>query len=295
MYYSAYQLTIASELALPELLPADTEEADVQIRFACVSRDGLADGKQLRPFLWAGENALWLDIADVARFLIRDGNEILIDPVPGIDDDTIRLFLLGSAFGALLFQRDLLVIHGNSVRIGEQCLICVGPSGIGKSTLAAAFLQRGFDILADDIVPVNKEGQALPGFPRIKLWQDAADQFTINTAELRRIRPEMEKFNLSVKAMQQQALPVRWVFILCYDDISDIRIEPISGMEKFRPLRNNTYRAKFLEGMNLKAQHLCLCGKLAGQIRLARLIRPREGFVVEKVVDAVLAHIEMNP
>jgi hypothetical protein len=295
MYYSAYQLLIHSELPLPELIVVDrAAQVDVTIRFASVSPDGLEGGKQVAPHLWATENELYLDITDVARFLISNGNEILIEPAAGADDDSIRLFLLGSAFGALLFQRDLLVIHGNSVRIGEQCLICVGPSGMGKSTLAAAFMRRGFDILADDVVPVNKEGEALPGFPRIKLWQDAAQQFAIDTAELCRVSPQTDKYNLPIQAMEQKALPVRWVYILRNDDVDEISIEPISGMEKFLPLKNNTYRVRFLEGMELKSQHLGMCGKLAGQIKLARITRPKKGFVADKMVDAILNDIEMT-
>ncbi|MCL1073825.1 hypothetical protein [Shewanella dokdonensis] len=295
MYYSAYQLTIASELPLPELVPVNGTQTDVTIRFDNVAKNGLADGEQLGPFLWAAPNTLWLQVPNVARFLVRNGNEIIIDPADGIDDDSIRVFLLGSAFGALLFQRGLLVIHGNAVRIGDECLICVGPSGAGKSTLAAAFMQRGFDVLADDVVPVNDAGLALPGFPRIKLWQDAAEQFEIVTDDLRRIRPEMNKFNLPVNGVVQQALPIRWIYILGSDHIDEITFEAINGMAKFMPLQNNTYRAKFLHGMQLKPQHLSMCGKLASKIRLSRLTRPKLGFTANAMVDAILKDIEVNP
>ncbi|MGE4262227.1 hypothetical protein [Shewanella sp.] len=295
MYYSAYQLTIASELPLPELVQVNGTQTDVTIRFDNVAENGLADGEQLGPFLWAAPNTLWLQVPNVARFLVRNGNEIIIDPADGIDDDSIRVFLLGSAFGALLFQRGLLVIHGNAVRIGDECLICVGPSGAGKSTLAAAFMQRGFDVLADDVVPVNDAGLALPGFPRIKLWQDAAEQFEIVTDDLRRIRPEMNKFNLPVNGVVQQALPIRWIYILGSDHIDEITFEAINGMAKFLPLQNNTYRAKFLHGMQLKPQHLSMCGKLASKIRLSRLTRPKLGFTANAMVDAILKDIEVNP
>ncbi len=294
MHYSAYQLTIASELALPELIQVDHGAADVTIRLGKVAAAGLEDGEQLGPFLWAAPNTLWLEVPNVAIFLVCNGNEIIIDPIAGIDEDSIRVFLLGSAFGALLFQRGLLVIHGNAVRIGDECLICVGPSGAGKSTLAAAFMQRGFDVLADDVVPVNDAGLALPGFPRIKLWQDAAEQFAIATADLRRIRPEMNKFNLPVHEVAQQALPIRWIYILGNDHIKEISFEAITGMAKFLPLQQNTYRAKFLQGMQLKSQHLAMCGKLASQIRLSRLTRPKLGFTADAMVDAILKDIEVN-
>ncbi|MEY2631638.1 MAG: hypothetical protein RIR00_292, partial [Pseudomonadota bacterium] len=161
--YSAYNLKIASDLPLPELslLPeADAQSPDVTISLGAVQPEGLPDGQQLGPFLWTSPSQLWLQVPHVARFLVSHGTEIRVDPEPGIDEDSLRVFLLGSAFGALLFQLGYLVLHGNAIRIGDQCMICVGPSGAGKSTLAAGFMQRGHTILADDVVPVDALCQA---------------------------------------------------------------------------------------------------------------------------------------
>jgi len=295
--YTSYGLTIRSEIALPELLPQGADvAADVDIRFGSVNIDGLCNGKQLGPFLWASPDALSLEVPKVARFVVREGREIVIEPAPGIDEDSVRVFLLGSAFGALLFQRGLLVLHGNAIRIGDQCMVCVGASGAGKSTLAAGFMQRGYEILADDVVPVDEECRAVPGFPRIKLWRDAVDRLNIDAEPLKRIRPEMEKFNYPLTAQfADRPLPVRWIYILNNHHQSDTSFEPISGMQRFEPLHDNTYRVRFLNGMALKGEHLQLCGRLAGRVRLARITRPRQGFELEPLIDRILADIGENP
>lgn len=300
LHYTCYGHSIESELPLPELLPSVSDisenEPDIRINFAHVEESGLEDGTQLGPFLWVKQAEFWLQVPDVARFLIRNGQEILIDPVEGVDEDSIRVFLLGSAFGALLFQRGYLVLHGNAIRIGDSCMVCVGQSGAGKSTLAAAFMQRGYSILADDVVPVDSECRAIPGFPRIKLWQDTADQFGIDTSELRRIRPGMEKFNYPLlEQFADQPLPIRWVYILGSHQQPEFIFTPIRGMDRLGPLHNNTYRVRFLKGMELKAEHLKLVGKLAGKIRLARIIRPEHGFTPDQLVDRILADIEETP
>lgn len=292
--YSAYGLIIDCELRLPELRPVPPtitdHSPDVTIRLGSVPPEGLPGGRQAGPSLWATRTTLWLDIVDVARFLIEDGREILIDPAPGSDEDAVRLFLLGSAFGALLVQRGHLVLHGNAIRIGDRCMICVGPSGTGKSTLAAAFLQRGHDILADDVVPVDQNGHALPGFPRIKLWRNAADALAIDTQGLRRIRPGMEKFSLPLRDRATDTpLPVRWVYILDVDDVDAIALRHIGGMHCFAPLRANSYRPRFVDAMGLQAEHFHLCGRLSGQIRLARVTRPRSGFTLDAMADRLLA------
>ncbi len=295
--YACYGLTLQSQLELPELLPlpaasCHTNQTDIDIRLGVVARDGLAEGKQLGPYLWVTPRSLWLKVPHVARFLVSEGREILIDPEPGIDADSLRVFLLGSAFGALLFQRGHLVLHGNAIRIGDQCMVCVGPSGAGKSTLAAGFMRRGYPVLADDVVAVDSQCRALPGFPRIKLWQDVTEQLAIDTVELRRIRPNTEKFNLPVGSEGADApCPIRWIYILDSDHLEALKLEPILGMHRFRPLHSNTYRVRFLQGMAMKPEHLKLCGQLAGRIRLARLTRPHKGFTLEPMIDRILADI----
>lgn len=298
MHYTSYGLSISSTIALPELQTLDRkpEQADVEIRIGQVGEGGLDNGKQLGPFLWASPDALSLEVPNVARFLVREGREIVVEPVPGIDEDSVRVFLLGSAFGALLFQRGLLVLHGNAVRVGDQCLVCVGPSGAGKSTLAAGFMQRGHEILADDVVPVDAECRAVPGFPRLKLWRDAVDRLDIDAGPLKRIRPETEKFNYPlVRQFAEKPLPVRWVYILGTHQRSDTVFETIHGMQRFQPLHNNTYRVRFLQGMALKGEHLQLCGRLAGRIRLTQVTRPQKGFELESLMDRILADIADNP
>jgi hypothetical protein len=292
--FRAYGLSIDSEIVLPELLPGSVggTPADVSIRVGEVGADGLADGEQLGPFLWSSPREFWLHVPGVARFLVRDGHEIVIDPEPGVDEDSIRVFLLGSALGALLFQRGLLVLHGNAVRIDDGCMICVGHSGAGKSTLAAGFHRRGFDVLADDVVPIDDKCRAVPGFPRIKLWRDVADRLEIDTGALRRIRPNTEKFNLPIaEGFSEAPIAVKWIYILSDDHSDEVTIDPIKGMAKFLPLRHNTYRVRYLDGMALRPMHLDLCGQLARTARLARVSRPRVGFTLEPMIDRILADI----
>jgi hypothetical protein len=298
MRYTAYHLSIESELALPELLPDAKNPAppDVDIRYAPIDAHGLADGQQIGPFLWVTSDSLWLQVPRVARFLVQGGQRILIDPQPGIDDESLRVFLLGSALGALLFQRGNLVLHGNAIRIGDQCMVCVGQSGAGKSTLAAGFMQRGYQILADDVVPVDANCCALPGFPRIKLWQDVADRLAINTQGLARIRPGIEKFNYPLTTPTTlAALPIRWIYILESDPMDGIRFTPIRGMDRFLPLRQNTYRLRFLEGMALKSEHLKLAGQLAGKVHLTRVTRSKNGFELDALIQSLLADMAAHP
>jgi hypothetical protein len=212
-------------------------------------------------------------VAGTARYRVRAGKEIIVDREAIADDASVRLFLLGSSLGALLMQRGLLVLHGNAIRIGDACLVCVGDSGAGKSTLAAAFALKGHEVLADDVVAVDSAGRALPGLPRVKLWQDAADQLGISTPGLARISPELEKFNWPLGMPgADEPLPIRWLCLLTADE-ADSPIESIGGHQRFCVLRDNSYRYHFLTGMSALQDHLGQCARLAQKVQIYKLRR----------------------
>ena len=293
-FYRAYGFVIESDLELPELwrYAGSPSPADVRIRLAPAPREALAAGADFGPFFRMSATGVWFDMPAVAEFLITDGAEIVVAPKPNADDASVRLFLLGSAFGAALVQRNLLTLHGNAVRIGDRCLICVGDSGAGKSTLAAAFMRRGYDVLSDDVAPIDANGCAIPGFPRIKLWQDAAQNLGIETQGLTRIRPEFDKYNVPLKAQEGEPAPVAWIYALTKGPSADLDIERVTGAGKYKLLYDYTYRMEFIQGMKRQAEHLRRCGELAPRIAMSRVVRPEAGYDVDRLIDRLLEDIE---
>ena len=292
--YTAYGLTLSSQLELPELtaIPEMSHEPDVSIIIDIVPKH-LSGGKQISPFIWVGVDDFLLEVPNIGRFRVMGENQIIVDPAPGIDEASIRVFLLGSALGALLLQRNLLVLHGNAVEIGNRCVVCVGSSGIGKSTLTAAFMQRGYRVLADDVVPVDETGFAIPGFPRIKLWQDVAEKLQISTADLTSIRPMLAKYNLPLGSkFCDEPRPISQICVLSEHEGDGIVLTPVKGMEKFSLLKANTYRQRFMSGMSLQPNHLRQCGALASKVRIASVQRPRAGFQLDALVDRLLDEMQ---
>jgi hypothetical protein len=292
-HYNVYQLAVQSELPLPELQPLPPcEVPDVCIVCRPVPPVHEA-AEQIGPFLWRYADQITLQVPGVARFAIRDGMEIVVEPDAAADADSVRLFLLGTALGALLQQRGFLVLHGNAVQVGDGCLVCVGPSGAGKSTLAAALMQRGYPLLADDVVPVNAQGEAIPGFPRVKLWQDSADRLAVGTGELAAVRPGLQKYQLpTYQQMAEKPLPVRWVYLLDSHNQDDFRLEPVQGMARFPLLQANTYRRRLLADSRSQQTHLQQCAALAGSVRMTHVKRPKAGFRIDELVDHSLADVE---
>ena len=111
--YYAFKLVIRSELFFPELLPLacnTDQDYDVLITFGSVDSQGIRNPLAKSLLYQVNEDSFWLTVPGVARFLISNGNSIVIDPIVGVDEDSIRLFVLGSCMGALLMQQNLITI-----------------------------------------------------------------------------------------------------------------------------------------------------------------------------------------
>jgi len=295
--YLAFGLKVSSALELPEL-GGESDfhgEADLEIR-VCPLSDYASYGTGSHDnACWIDPQNFWIRLETVGQFLVSNGRSINVMADANADTSMVRAFLLGSACGVLLVQRGFLVLHGNAIRVGGGCLVCVGDSGSGKSTLAAGFLKRGYQVLADDVVAVDATGSVVPGFPRIKLWQDAADKLGLSTEGRTRVAPNMDKYNLPISAFEPNArLPIRWIYHLTKGNGDEIAIDPVSGLPRFRLLRDNTYRNEYLDGHEMIGDHLNHCSHLAGKVHFATVVRPAGGYSLEAIIDRLLVDIESN-
>lgn len=293
--YTAFGLNIISELELPPLLSAAFTQSDIQIKYGSIDKQGLLAPERVRPFSQQAPGHLWLHIPDIGHFYVSNGNTIVVNPNKDADHQSITLFILGTCLGAIMHQRNRLVIHGNAIRFDESCVIFAGPSGSGKSTLAAGFQQQGYQILADDLAVIDEQLQVQPSYPQIKLWHDTTQQLNIDVAQLDRIRPQIEKYAHPVTlGFCSKSLPVKAVYILNNHNQDEFIFQSITGFEKFLPLKNNTYRPGYIDGFGLKAQHLTLVSQLANQVKLSIITRPNHSFELDKLMSMIEADIEQQ-
>ena len=248
--YAVFGLRVRSEVPLPELFPANIQgESDVTIRL------GTIDSRQHEPGLHELGDGLLFVATDAGRYKIAGGRQITIDPNPGAPDINVRLFLLGSAFGALLHQRGLLPLHANAVEIEGKAVAFMGESGAGKSTLAAWFHDRGFKVVADDVCAVifNQDAQpyVAPGLPRLRLWSQALEFTGRDSTNLDRsyvgAAGAMDKFDvpLATGSTSRSALELAGLYRLERGD--EFNVEPLYGVEAAEAIFDNTYRGGFIE------------------------------------------------
>jgi hypothetical protein len=235
---------------------------------------------------------LLLRVDGIARYHVRNGSRVTITPDKGASEDDILLFLMGSAMGALLQQRNILVLHAGAVEVNGSGIIACGPSGIGKSTLTAGLHRRGYPFLADDVCAVTlHDGHpaVVPGFPRLKLWSDVLRRLEMDRKGLKSVRwdGDLEKYFLPVENTPRPPVPVRSVFILETTNTDRMEITPLQGAEKINPIIHNTYRRRFLRGLGGKADHFKQCAAVAAEADVCRVIRPKKKFLLDEMMDLV--------
>jgi len=295
LLYQAFGLYIASEIPLPELMraPAAAGEADVGIRLGDLTEDWSA--AEVQDDFYAFEDDLFLFyVPEVAIFGIRGGQQIVVSPLPGSEDKSIRLYLLGTCMGAILLQRKTLPLHGSAVVIGGRAYAFVGESGAGKSTLAAAFLSRGYRMLTDDVIAVSAGGDGapvvLPAYPQQKLWQETIEQLGMETGRYRHLY--LSKYAIPVASgFSADAVPLAGLFELNRSEGDAVALSRYEGLERLAILRLHTFRAFLIPHLAGEQWHFSTVTGMASRISLHRLQRPSEGFSAHELVDAVLGAV----
>ena len=140
--------------------------------------------------------------------------------------------------------------HLGAVDLEEACAALLRRSGDGKSSLAAALVERGHALVADDVAAVVLNGTqaiALPGFAALRLRKRALDKLRV--VHRSRVRGTLEKFWVPAPRVCDEPLPVSAAFVLTPHNRPDIRIEPLPPGDAFRMLTVHAHRLRVMDAM----------------------------------------------
>lgn len=288
--YRSFGLNVSSDIECTGALPV-VGHPDVSIRLGQVP-ELIENPSGAGPFYEAAHGALLLNVTGIGRYLVSGGNQIVVDPAPDAEQGTVSLLLLGSAFGALLQQRQIVTLHGSAIAGGNGAVVFAGASGWGKSTLAAAFHQRGYQVLADEICPIQVRALpvVLPANPFLLLSADAAEGLGLSHRRLRQARVGIEKYILPIdRNFGVDPLPLQAIYILEPAHSETFSITPLRGLAKIRMLSAVCYKPHFIEGMRLEKQHSRLIAEVARGAKVSVVKRPTTGFRVDELADFIAA------
>jgi len=303
--YQAFGLTIESSLPCPELTPAKIDKATKVTRSCDVTIIEVPllsiQARNQRGDQWFSitDGVLNFEIQEIGRFEVSNGRMVRFarDPnvaAPGVQDNDIRVFLLGSCMGAILQQRHQLTLHASTAAFADKSVVVMGKSGAGKSSTLGMLMSGGWEMLNDDVTTVRFENEmpfALPAYGQMKLNLDSADRLQIDSKRLQWINRFKSKLALRCpERLRQSNARIDLIIALDIDEHAhEIRIEPLSGAAKFALVHQNLYRPAFIEGFGLQAQVMNQVAKLVNHCRVYRIVRPGKAI---NTLQAVLNTIE---
>jgi hypothetical protein len=243
--YTAFELNFLSVLPLPELLPGSEAEPDVMIRIGAVDAPAGLEGPI--ECYRADAHEIVLTWGTVGALMVRDGKELIIDPVPGIDEASLRVMILGSGLAMLLYQRGLTVLHASAVAVAGRVVAFLADRGWGKSSTAAALCKRGHLLVTDDILALDcpPEGHPLARFayPQLKLWPETLEALGSRPEDLLPIRPDVDKRAYPLNATPDGSLPLERIYLL--GNGSTLEMTSIPAQAVFLEIMRNLYVPDF--------------------------------------------------
>ncbi|HEU5460394.1 MAG TPA: hypothetical protein VFU83_07855 [Pyrinomonadaceae bacterium] len=316
---SIYGLGVVANRTIPTVPPSPVISVDVSISFGSLPA-------------WIHElNATQVEVSHVAdytdetgepvfrvlrllggkyyRFCYADGTDFLLDqngsricaswPEPLTLEDTTT-YLLGPIMGFVLLLRGLVCLHASAIAIGDEAIALVGPAGAGKSTTAAAFSDRGYGILAEDVLTLDDHGHSFlvrPAYPCIRLWPASVKALYGTENHLPKLTPNWDKCYLDLtkrpQQFQREPLPLAAIYELAprCDEPRAPFVEPVGHTAGLMSLIANTYATKLID-KHMRARQFDVLTRVFNNVPLRRVTPHRAPARIPELCDSILNDFE---
>lgn len=171
-------------------------------------------------------------------------------PRPGLADNSLRHLLIDQVVPHLLAVDGELVLHASAVALDGAAVAFIGPSGMGKSSLAAGWVQEGAPLLADDFLllhPHDGGYAATAAYPGLRLWSDSAAFFAGPVEALPPVAGYTEKRRWTAPRVPRpdERVPLRAIALLGNPPEPGgpvFRAAPLRGADAFVMLYQQAFR-----------------------------------------------------
>jgi hypothetical protein len=289
-------LVVRSEVELASAIPWTGPERspDIVIRAGRIP-DHLEAPKR-RAENWETASGIFiLRIPGIAKFLIRDGREVVFDLDPVCDARTVALYLLGTCFAILLHQRGNIVLHASAVTAAGRAMLFCGNSGAGKSTMAALLCRRGYSLLNDDVCNLipgeNDTFEVRPDGRMLKLWDQSLDRLEWKKQTDMQVRNDVEKYFCIPPVNEVAAQPVGAIYILAEpqpDEENSIR--RLRALDAMIELKRNAYRPFLVSAMEMEETYFHASAALQRGAGVYFLNRRKDFDDADSLVDLLESH-----
>jgi len=262
------------------------------------AQDTAASEPNLRVGVLPGGDYVGFFYSDGVRFAIeRRGREVWGDWPEDYTLEDACTYLLGPILGFVLRLRNMTCLHASAIAIGGHALALVGLPGAGKSTIAAAFAQRGYSVITDDVAALTEAGEDFlvrPGYPRLNLWPDSVCTLFGTEDALPRITPTWDKRYMALGnnglGFVSKPLPLGAIYLLGRRQATWASpvVEAMAGGDALLWLVANTYM-NYLLDRHMRSLEFDLLSRLVARIPVRRVRPPADATALFELCDAIAA------
>jgi hypothetical protein len=289
-------LVVGSEVELPSaILTAGEQQISAVLIHAGAVPLHLESPRHSADCWEAADNLFLLRLRGVGNFLIREGREIIYACDSTCDSRKLALYLMGTCFAILMYQRGNLVLHASAIVSDGRAMLFCGPSGAGKSTLSALLCQRGYALLNDDICILRPAGndtyEIYPDGRMLKLWTESMDKLQWRQKPEMAIHDNIQKYFCAPPLAEAENRPVEAIYIL-HDAMPPASIRRIPPLEGMLALKRNAYRPWLLAAMEKERNFFSASAALQQSAGVYLLSRPKDFSATDSLLDMLEEHWE---
>lgn len=314
MHYrcSLYGLGVIANRPIPGVPPSTIASEDVRISFGSlpawlngvtarqIETSYVAEYKSecgepaLRVFRVLDGKYYRFYYADQTEFLIdRAGTEVWAQWCQPLTLEDTATYLLGPVMGFVMLLRGIVCLHASAVAVGNEAIALLGPAGSGKSTTAAAFSERGYRVLAEDVVTLDDRGEHFfvrPAYPCIRLWPASVQALYGSESHLPKLTPNWDKCYLDLKE-QFHPEPLRLAAIYHLGerrhDTTAPLVESLDRSAGLLSLIANTYATKLMN-KEMRAREFELLTRVLNNVPLRRVTPIADPARIAELCDSIL-------
>ena len=305
---SIYNLGIAANRSIPGVPPSSINSIDLRIFFGSLPAwvDELESRLSytseytdhsgvplLRVYRLSDGKYHHFRYADRTEFLIDGtGTEIWCCWAEPFTIEDAATYLLGPVLGFVLLLRGIVSLHASAVSVDGEAIALVGPAGSGKSTTAAGFSARGFNVLADDVVTLDDAGERFlvrPSYPCIRLWPASVKALFGNESHLPLLTPNWDKRYLDLSdQFQRKPLPLSAIYVFgerCNDNDAPY-VQPIESTDALLSLIANTY-INYLMDRKMQARQFHLLRRVVASLPVRKVTPHADAGRLRELCDCI--------
>jgi hypothetical protein len=302
--------TFHSNTPIVELTPSDDQQSEFIFQLRSDTRPLSGVCNWLNHW-YAQDGSIWLSFARFEEgYLLRfpayadfivstDARSVSCHLRQNCPPQTMRHLLLNQVIPIVLSRLGKLVIHASACATPKGVMAFMGVTGAGKSTLAATFGLRGFSVLTDDCLLVEKQMEgiiAIPSYPGLRLWPETIMALFDREPELQPLAHYTDKKRLLLDQDQSaDPLLLRVIYVLSEPEkarrAGGVEITPLGAGQALLETVKHTFQLDVTDRKGLE-QAFRQYEWLAKAVPFFRLNYPHEHGLLSSVHTAILKHFD---